>query len=78
MKFKELEPVVLKKDHPKAGLRVGDLGTVVAVYERTKGLEVEFFRASGKTRAVVTLSARDVRRAQDSEIVAVRSAGHSA
>ena len=78
MRFSELEPVVLKQDHPEAGLRAGDLGTVVAVYERTKGLEVEFFRASGKTRAVVTLSASDVRKAQNSEIVAVRSARRSA
>ena len=34
MRFKELEKVVLKTDHPEEGLHAGDLGTVVAVYER--------------------------------------------
>ncbi len=78
MRIRELEPVVLKYDHPEEGLQAGDLGTVVAVYEKTKGLEVEFFRASGKTKAVVTLSASEVRKAQNSEIVAVRGARRSA
>ena len=74
MKFKELEPVVLKADHPEAGVRSGDLGTVVARYVGTDGLEVEFFRANGETKAVVTLSCREVRRVRNSEVIAVRSA----
>lgn len=78
MKFKELDIVVLKKDHPEFGVRTGDLGTVVAAYAGTDGLEVEFFRANGRTKAVVTLCSREVRRVTDSEVVAVRSARRSA
>ena len=41
--------------------------------ERPEGLEVEFVRASGKTQAVVTLAASDVRPVLDNDLVAVRS-----
>ena len=78
MKFKELEAVVLITDHPESGVRRGDLGTVVAVYEGGRGLEVEFFRATGDTKAVVTLASTEVRRAHRSEVIAVRGARRSA
>jgi hypothetical protein len=48
MKFHELETVVLERDIPERGLRRGDLGAVVELYE-SDGLDVEFVRASGKT-----------------------------
>jgi len=67
-----LEEVVLTRDVPENGLRKGDIGTVVHLYP-TGGLEVEFFTASGKTRAVVTLRTTDVRDATDDELVSVRS-----
>ena len=67
-----LEEVVLTRDVPENGLRRGDLGTVVHLYP-TGGLEVEFFTASGKTRAVVTLRMTDVREVTDDELVSVRS-----
>jgi hypothetical protein len=41
MNFKELDTVVLDRDIPEHGLKRGDLGAVVAVYE-PDGLEVEF------------------------------------
>ena len=66
------EEVVLARDVPEEGLRQGDLGTVVHVYPRG-GVEVEFFTAAGKTRAVVTLSLEDVRLATDYEVVSVRA-----
>jgi hypothetical protein len=66
------EEVVLTRDVPQEGLRTGDIGTVVHVYPKG-GLEVEFFTASGKTRAVVTLEPADVRTATDNDVVAVRS-----
>jgi hypothetical protein len=65
------EEVVLACDVPKEGLRRGDIGTVVHVYP-AGGFEVEFFTASGKTRAVVTLRAADVRLATDDELISVR------
>ena len=66
------EEVVLLRDVPEQALRSGDIGTVVHVYPKG-GLEVEFFTASGKTRAVATLAERDVRTATDDDVVAVRS-----
>jgi hypothetical protein len=54
MRYKTLETVVLNRDLPDHGLRKGDLGSVVQLYE-PDALEVEFVRASGRTEAMVTL-----------------------
>jgi hypothetical protein len=72
MKYKLLDTVVLDRDLPQHGLRAGDLGAVVEVYEPA-GLEVEFVTASGKTQALVTLNVEDVRPVQENDLVAVRS-----
>lgn len=72
MKFRELETVVLERDIPEHGLRKGDLGSVVELYE-PDGLDVEFVRASGKTQALVTLRSNDVRSVRDEDLVSVRS-----
>jgi hypothetical protein len=72
MKYKLLDTVVLDRDLPQHGLRAGDLGAVVEVYE-PEGLEVEFVTASGKTQALVTLNVNDVRPVQENDLVAVRS-----
>ena len=60
MRYEELDEVVLNKDLPEHGLRQGDLGSVVMVYE-PDGIEVEFVRVSGQTQALVTLRLDDVR-----------------
>jgi len=72
MTYKLLDTVVLGRDLPEHGLRNGDLGAVVQVYE-PDGLEVEFVTASGKTQALVTLHVGDVRPVQDSDLISVRS-----
>ena len=72
MKYKLLDTVVLDRDLPQHALRTGDLGAVVEVYE-PDGLEVEFVTASGKTQALVTLNANDVRPVRENDLVAVRS-----
>lgn len=72
MKYKLLDTVVLDRDLPQHGLRAGDLGAIVEVYQ-PDGLEVEFVTASGKTQALVTLNVNDVRPVQESDLVAVRS-----
>ena len=72
MKYKLLDTVVLDRDLPQHGLRAGDLGAVVEVYE-PDGLDVEFVTASGKTQALVTLNINDVRPVQENDLVAVRS-----
>ena len=72
MKYKLLDTVVLARDLPQHGLRAGDLGAVVEVYE-PDGLEVEFVTASGKAQALITLNVNDVRPVQENDLVAVRS-----
>ncbi len=71
MDFKVSDTVVLTKDLPTYGLRAGDLGAVVEVYE-PDGLEVEFVTASGKTGALATVRVGDVRRVAENDLVAVR------
>ncbi|PIP48350.1 MAG: DUF4926 domain-containing protein [Chloroflexi bacterium CG23_combo_of_CG06-09_8_20_14_all_45_10] len=71
MRHKLLDCVVLVKDIPESGLRVGDLGMVVAIYE-PDGLEVEFTKASGETQAVLTLTEADVRPTKADDIISVR------
>ena len=71
MTFHTLDVVVLNVDQPKHGLRRGDLGTVVETYE-SDGLELEFVTASGRTTALVSLTASAVRAVSDDDLVAVR------
>ena len=77
MTYKVIDIVVLQTDLPEYGLRQGDLGAVVHVYE-PDGLEVEFVTASGKTEALVTLKADAVRSVVDNDLVAVRTFNRSA
>lgn len=72
MTYRLLDTVVLDRDLPEYGLRKGDLGAVVEVYDAA-AFEVEFVRASGRTQAVVTLTDHDVRPVLDDDLVAVRS-----
>ncbi len=71
MKYKLLQTIVLNRDLAEQGLRKGDLGAVVQIYE-PDGLEVEFVSASGKTEALVTLKESDVRAVADGDLIAVR------
>ena len=77
MRFRELETVVLERDIPERGLRKGDLGAAVELYDPDE-LEVEFVRASGKTQALVELKTSDVRSVRDEELVSVRSIARGA
>ena len=71
MKYKELEPVVLTRDVPEHGLKAGDVGTLVNVGSPVH-LDVEFMTATGRTKAVVTLTEEAIRPARDEEMIAVR------
>ncbi len=75
--FKLLDTVVLTRDLPTHGLRRGDLGAVVEVYE-PDAMDVEFVAASGRTQALVTLSSGDVRAVGDDDLIAVRELRRSA
>jgi hypothetical protein len=77
MTYRVLDTVVLNRDLPDHGLRRGALGAVVEVYE-PDGVEVEFVTASGRTVALVTLTARDVRPVADDDLVSVRPCRRSA
>jgi len=74
--YRVLDTIVLDRDFPEHGLRQGDLGAVVEVYE-PDGLEVEFVTASGRTAAVLTLTAQDVRAVADDDLVSVRPCSRS-
>lgn len=69
--FKLLDTVVLDRDLPEHGLRRGDLGAVVDVHA-PDGIEVEFVLASGRTQALVSLLATDVRAVAEDDLIAVR------
>jgi hypothetical protein len=77
MKHELLETVVLVRDVPAHGLRAGDLGAVVEIHPPDT-LEVEFVTASGRTTALVSLKASDVRAIADTDLVAVRTIARSA
>ena len=70
--FEELDTVVLAKDFEKYGLKRGDIGAVVHVYENGKALEVEFVNAEGKSIALLTLTPDDMRSIKRNEILHVR------
>ena len=72
--YRELERVVLARDVPEAGLRAGDVGTVVWVYG-AEAVEVEFVTHAGRTQALRTLAVADVRPVAGDDLPAVRPAG---
>jgi hypothetical protein len=71
MDYSSLDAVVLNRDLPEHGLKIGDLGTIVEIYE-PDGLEVEFVTASGRTGALLTLRVGDVRHVADADLITVR------
>ena len=76
MSFHRLDVVVLNTDLPTHGLKRGDFGTIVDVYDQ-EAVEVEFVTASGRTKALVTLRATDIREVGDDDLVTVRPVGPS-
>jgi hypothetical protein len=68
----EHERVVLTTSVPAEGLESGDLGTVVHVYRDGLAYEVEFTTLDGKTAAVATLDAAQVRPVGNREITHAR------
>jgi len=70
--IRELDQVVLTSDLPAEGLVVGDVGTVVLIYRGDQAYEVEFMTLEGKTAAVITLEASQVRPVRHREIAHAR------
>ena len=68
----EHDRVVLNTDVPAQALQAGDVGTVVHIYPDAQAYEVEFVTLEGKTAAVVTLQANQVRPVAPREITHAR------
>ena len=71
--IKELDRVILTTARPEEGLEAGDVGTVVHVYDDGSAYEVEFTTLDGRTAAVVTVEATDVRPVTRDEITHART-----
>ena len=71
-KFTELETIVLTRGIKKHGLKEGDIGAVVNVYDNGNAAEVEFVTATGRTVALVTLKASDVRPTKSNDVLHAR------
>lgn len=70
--IKEHERVVLTASLRQYGLEAGDVGTVVHAYEDGEAFEVEFFALNGRTAAVATVEAAQVRPVTGAEITHAR------
>jgi hypothetical protein len=66
--IREHDRVVLTAPLAEEGLKPGDIGAVVHVYPKHEAYEVEFVTLTGKTAAVVTVSADQVRPVASTEI----------
>lgn len=76
--IKELDTVVLTRDIREYGLKKGDIGAIVHCYTDGDAFEVEFVTAEGRTVAVLTLTADDIRLMSNREILHVREIEHQA
>ena len=72
MSIKEHDCVVLTADLPKEGLKAGDVGTVIHIHRGSVAYEVEFMTFAGKTIAVATVEASDVRSVGEQDVSHVR------
>ncbi|OGA32861.1 MAG: DUF4926 domain-containing protein [Betaproteobacteria bacterium RIFCSPLOWO2_12_FULL_62_13b] len=72
MKIQEHDCVVLTQDLPDAGLKAGDMGTVVHIHNDGAGYEVEFITLAGETLAVITLLPQQIRGIARGDIAHVR------
>ena len=68
----EHDVVVLTQDLPENRLKAGDVGTVVHIHPGGAGYEVEFMTLSGRTIAVTTVMASQVRAVTSRDVVHVR------
>lgn len=72
MAIDELSRVVLTRDLPAAGLKVGDVGVVVHMYADRSAAEVEVFSLTGETLAVATAPIDALRPVGSRDVVSAR------
>ena len=70
--IREHDRVVLTAPVPNEYLEIGDVGTVVHVYQDGKAFEVEFTTLDGHTAAVATVETSQVRPVASREITHAR------
>ena len=70
--IREHDRVVLTTPVAAEGLEAGDVGAVIHVYRDGQAYEVEFVTLDGRTAAVVTLEADQVRPVNKREITHAR------
>lgn len=68
----EFDLVVLEEDIASGRLRMGDVGTILTVYNEGKAYEVEFVTLTGEAIAVETLLPHQIRMVRASEVMAAR------
>jgi hypothetical protein len=61
MKLNEHDCVVLTANLPSEGLVAGDVGTIVHIHDGGAAFEVEFMTLTGRTVAVTTVEASQLR-----------------
>jgi hypothetical protein len=71
--MRDLELAALTRDIAEHGLHQGDVGTIVHVHRGGAAYEVEFTTGAGRTVAVLTMDANDVRPVRGDEILHARS-----
>ncbi len=70
--IKEHGRIVLTSDLPQEGLKGGDVGTVVHVYANGGAFEIEFLTLDGKTAAVATVTASQLRPVTERDLTHAR------
>ncbi len=69
---KEHDRVILTSDLPEAGLKSGDVGTVIHLHRNGEAFEVEFLTLDGKTVAIATVPASQLRPVTNRDITHAR------
>jgi hypothetical protein len=72
MTIKEHDCVVLTADLPKEHLKAGDVGTVLHIHKDSVAYEVEFMTFAGKTIAIATVEAAQMRPVGERDLSHVR------
>jgi hypothetical protein len=71
--IREFDRVALTDDLPEHGLKSGDIATVVDIHTNPPGYELEVFTLDGKTLAVVSAYAHQVRPLGKREVAQARA-----
>jgi hypothetical protein len=72
--LKEHDSVVLTTDVAAEGLKAGDIGVIVYCHRNNEAFEVEFMTLAGRTVAVPSLLATQVRAIGTSDVPQARTA----